>query len=31
MAHRRNIMRKLKLHSISELTKFAVREGLTSL
>jgi two-component system NarL family response regulator len=31
MAHRRNIMRKLNLHSISELTKFAVREGLTSL
>lgn len=31
MAHRRNIMRKLNLHSVSELTKFAVREGLTSL
>ncbi len=31
MAHRRNIMRKLHLHSVSELTKFAVREGLTEL
>ncbi len=30
-AHRRNIMRKLDLHSIAALTKFAVREGLTSL
>jgi two-component system NarL family response regulator len=30
-AHRRNIMRKLNMHSLSELTKFAVREGLTSL
>jgi two-component system NarL family response regulator len=29
--HRRNIMRKLDLHSIAELTKYAVREGLTSL
>ncbi|MGA2498635.1 MAG: response regulator transcription factor [Tepidisphaeraceae bacterium] len=28
--HRRNIMRKLKLHSVAELTKFAIREGLTS-
>jgi len=27
--HRRNIMRKLDLHSIAELTKFAIREGLT--
>ena len=30
-AHRRNIMRKLGLHTIAELTKYAVREGLTSL
>ena len=30
-AHRRNIMRKLDLHSIAELTKYAIREGLTSL
>ena len=29
--HRRNISQKLDLHSIAELTKFAVREGLTSL
>jgi two-component system NarL family response regulator len=29
--HRRNIMRKLNLHTIAELTKFAVRKGLTSL
>jgi two-component system NarL family response regulator len=29
--HRRNIMRKLGLHTIAELTKFAIREGLTSL
>jgi len=28
-AHRSNIMRKLKVKSIAELTKFAVREGLT--
>ncbi len=28
--HRRNIMRKLNLHSIAELTKYAIREGLTS-
>jgi two-component system NarL family response regulator len=27
--HRRNIMRKLNLHSIAELIKFAIREGLT--
>ena len=27
--HRRNIMRKLDLHSIAELTKYAIREGLT--
>ena len=30
-AHRRNIMHKLDLHSVAELTKYAVREGLTSL
>ena len=29
-AHRRNIMRKLDLHTMAELTKFAIREGLTS-
>jgi two-component system NarL family response regulator len=29
--HRRNIMRKLDVHNIAELTKYAVREGLTSL
>lgn len=29
--HRRNIMKKLDLHSVAELTKFAIREGLTSL
>lgn len=29
--HRRNIARKLGLHSTAELTKYAVREGLTSL
>lgn len=28
--HRRNIMRKLDLHSVAELTKYAIREGLTS-
>jgi len=30
-AHRRNIMRKLDLHSVAELTKYAIRQGLTSL
>jgi two-component system NarL family response regulator len=30
-AHRRNIMRKLGLHTVAELTKYAVRKGLTSL
>jgi DNA-binding NarL/FixJ family response regulator len=30
-AHRRNIMRKLRLHSVAELTKYAIRKGLTSL
>jgi two-component system NarL family response regulator len=29
--HRRNIMAKLDIHSVAELTKFAVREGLTAL
>ena len=30
-AHRRNIMRKLGLHTVAELTKYAIRAGLTSL
>lgn len=29
--HRKQIMNKLELHSVAELTKFALREGLTSL
>ncbi|MBI3194703.1 MAG: response regulator transcription factor [Ignavibacteriae bacterium] len=29
--HRHNIMEKLNLHTLPELTKFAIREGLTSL
>jgi two-component system NarL family response regulator len=29
--HRRNIMRKLDLHTVAELTKYAIREGLSSL
>ncbi|MBP7569651.1 MAG: response regulator transcription factor [Acidobacteria bacterium] len=29
--HRKSIMIKLELHSVAELTKFAVREGITSL
>ena len=29
--HRQNLMAKLDLHSIAELTKFAIREGITSL
>ncbi|HEY0800707.1 MAG TPA: LuxR C-terminal-related transcriptional regulator [Steroidobacteraceae bacterium] len=29
--HRRNIIRKLGLHTVAALTKYAVREGLTSL
>ena len=29
--HRRQIMEKLDIHSIAELTKYAVREGLTSI
>lgn len=28
--HRRNIMRKLGIHSVADLTKYAIREGLTS-
>ncbi|MBN1270219.1 MAG: response regulator transcription factor [Kiritimatiellae bacterium] len=28
--HRHNIMEKLDLHSVAELTKYAIREGLTS-
>ena len=30
-AHRINLMSKLNIHSIAELTKYAIREGLTSL
>jgi DNA-binding NarL/FixJ family response regulator len=30
-AHRRQIMKKLDLHSVAELTKYALREGITSL
>ena len=30
-SHRRNITHKVGLHSVAELTKYAVREGLTSL
>jgi len=30
-AHRRNIMRKLGLHTVAELTKYAIRKGLTPL
>mgnify|MGYP001217470158 CR=1 FL=1 len=30
-AHRTTIMKKLDIHSVAELTKFAIREGLTSL
>ena len=29
--HRRHIMKKLKINNIAELTKYAIREGLTSL
>ena len=29
--HRRQIMNKLNIHSIAELTKYAISEGLTSL
>jgi len=30
-AHRRNIMQKLNMRSLAELTKYAVREGLVAL
>jgi two-component system NarL family response regulator len=30
-SHRRNMMKKLDIHSIAELTKYAIREGLTPL
>jgi DNA-binding NarL/FixJ family response regulator len=30
-AHRAQIMRKLDIHNVAELTKYAIREGLTSL
>ncbi len=30
-SHRQNLMSKLDLHSIAELTKFAIKEGITSL
>jgi DNA-binding NarL/FixJ family response regulator len=29
--HRRNLMRKLNLHTVAELTKYALREGITEL
>ncbi len=29
--HRRNIMRKLNLHNVADLTRYAIREGLTSI
>ena len=29
--HRQQVMNKLKIHSVAELTKYAIREGLTSL
>ncbi|MBS0542754.1 MAG: response regulator transcription factor, partial [Proteobacteria bacterium] len=28
--HRRNIMRKLDLHSVADLTRYAIRNGITS-
>jgi two-component system NarL family response regulator len=30
-SHRRNLMAKLEIHSVAELTKYAIREGITSL
>jgi len=30
-SHRRNLTRKLGIHSVADLTKYAIREGLTSL
>jgi RNA polymerase sigma factor (sigma-70 family) len=29
--HRQQIMEKLNIHSVAELTKYAIREGITSL
>ena len=29
--HRRNIMRKLDLHNVADLTKYAIRDGLSSI
>lgn len=29
--HRRNIMEKLQIHSVAQLTKYAIREGVTSI
>jgi DNA-binding NarL/FixJ family response regulator len=29
-AHRRNILRKLQLHSAADLTRYAIRQGLIS-
>jgi DNA-binding NarL/FixJ family response regulator len=29
--HRRQIMEKLGLHTVAELTKYAIRQGITSL
>jgi len=29
--HRQQVMEKLGLHSVAELTKYAIREGLTGL
>ena len=29
--HRRNVMRKLGIHNVADLTKYAIRAGLTSL
>ena len=31
VSHRRQIMDKLKLYSVAELTRYAIREGVTSL
>ena len=30
-SHRRSVMKKLDLSSVAELTKYAIREGITSL
>jgi DNA-binding NarL/FixJ family response regulator len=29
--HRQQVMNKLNIHSVAELTKYAIREGLTTL